>query len=155
MAKLARWQPITELERWFDQFDRMFDRMLERFFREWERPWGLERRWTIWSPAVEVVETSDAYIVRAELPGVKPEDIEVTLQDDILTIRGKRERSEERKDETIHIVERAYGEFARSLRIPADVKAEAVEATYKDGILEVRLPKSEESKPRRIEVKAA
>lgn len=154
MAKLARWQPITELERWFDRFDRMFDRMLARFFRDGERyfeglDWWRER----WVPAMEVSETSDAYIVRVELPGVKTEDIEVTLQNDTLTIRGKRERSEERKDETIHFVERSYGEFVRSLRIPNDVNVDAVEASYKDGVLEVRLPKSEESRPRRIEVK--
>ncbi len=156
MAKLARWQPITELERWFDRFDHMFDRMLGRFFREWERDfWGLDWWREQWVPAMEVSETPDAYIVRVELPGVKTEDIEVTLQDDILTIKGKRERSEERKDETLHFMERSYGEFVRSLRIPADVKADAIEASYKDGVLEVHLPKSEESKPRRIEVKVA
>jgi HSP20 family protein len=156
MAKLARWQPITEVERWFDRFDRLFDRMISRFFRDLERDfWGLDWRWEQWVPAMEVSETPDAYIVRVELPGVKTEDIEVTLQDDILTIKGKRERSEEHKDETVHFVERAYGEFVRSLRIPTDVKVDAVEASYKDGILEIRLPKSEESKPRRIEVKAA
>jgi HSP20 family protein len=156
MAKLARWQPITEVERWFDRFDRLFDRMISRFFRDLERDfWGLDWRWEQWVPAMEVSETPDAYIVRVELPGVKTEDIEVTLQDDILTIKGKRERSEEHKDETVHFVERAYGEFVRSLRIPTDFKVDAVEASYKDGILEIRLPKSEESKPRRIEVKAA
>jgi HSP20 family protein len=156
MSKLARWQPITEVERWFDRFDRLFDRMISRFFRDLERNfWGLDWRWEQWVPAMEVSETSDAYIVRVELPGVKTEDIEVTLQDDILTIKGKRERSEEHKDETVHLVERAYGEFVRSLRIPTDVKVDAVEASYKDGVLEIRLPKSEESKPRRIEVKAA
>ena len=156
MAKLARWQPITEVERWFDRFDRLFDRMISRFFRDLERDfWGLDWRWERWVPAMEVSETPDAYIVRVELPGVKTEDIEVTLQDDILTIKGKRERSEERKDETVHFVERSYGEFVRSLRIPTDVKVDAVEASYKDGVLEIRLPKSEESKPRRIEVKAA
>ncbi|MFN3421029.1 MAG: Hsp20/alpha crystallin family protein [Armatimonadota bacterium] len=156
MAKLARWQPITEVERWFDRFDRLFDRMLNRFFRDWERDfWNLTWRHEQWVPAMEVSETPDAYIVRAELPGVKTDDIEVTIQDDILTIRGKRERSEEHKDEKVHFVERSYGEFVRSLRIPTDVKVDAVEASYKDGILEVRLPKSEESKPRRIEVKVA
>lgn len=156
MAKLMRWQPITEVERWFDRFDRLFDRMLNRFFRDWERDfWGLTWRHEQWIPAMEVSETPDAYIVRVELPGVKTDDIEVTIQDDILTIKGKRERSEERKDERIHFVERSYGEFARSLRIPTDVKVDAVEASYKDGVLEVRLPKSEENKPRRIEVKVA
>ncbi len=154
MAKLTRWQPITEVERWLDRMDRLFDRMLDRFFRDWEREfWGLEPRWTTWAPAMDIAETADAYIVRAEVPGVKPEDLEVTVQDNLLTIRGKRERSTEQKGETYHLVERAYGEFTRSLLLPADVKTEAIEASYKNGVLEVRLPKSEESKPRRIEVK--
>lgn len=156
MAKLARWKPITELEGWFDKFGQVFDRMLsilshdlDRNFWSWD--WRLER----WMPAMEFSETSNAYIVRVEVPGIKAEDIEVTLQDNILTIKGKRERSKERKDEIIHFVERAYGEFVRSTRIPDDVKFDEVEATYKDGVLEVRLPKTEESKPRRIEVKIA
>lgn len=155
-AKLARWQPITELERWFDQFDRMFDRMLARFFRDFD--WAIEEYgwWhRQWLPPMEVSETSDAYIIRVEVPGVKAEDIEITLQDDVLTIKGKRERSEERKDEVVHFVERSYGEFTRSFRVPTDVKVDNIKATYKDGVLEVRLPKDETSKPRRIEVKAA
>lgn len=156
MAKLARWQPITELERWFDQFDRMFDRMLARFFRDFD--WAIEEDglWhRQWLPPMEISETPDAYIVSVELPGVKAEDIEVTLQDDVLTIKSKRERSKEQKDEVVHLVERSYGEFARSLCIPADVKVDAIEASYKDGVLEIRLPKEETRKPRRIEVKAA
>ncbi len=154
MAKLARWQPITEVERWLDRVDRLFDRMLDRFFRDWEREfWELEPRWMTWAPAMDISETADAYIVRAEVPGVKPEDLEVTVQDKLLTIRGKREGFAEQKGETYHLVERAYGEFTRSLLLPTDVKTEAIEASYKNGVLEVRLPKSEESKPRRIEVK--
>lgn len=152
MAKLARWQPITELERWFDRMDRLFD----RFFRDFERSfWRMDWQWERWMPPMEVSETDDAYLVRLEVPGIKPEDVEVTLQGGALTIRGKRERRDEQKGETYHLVERAYGEFVRSLQLPGDVKEDAVEATYKDGILELHLPKSETSKPRRIEVKTA
>ncbi|GBC99880.1 Spore protein SP21 [bacterium HR17] len=153
MAKLARWQPFaTDLDRWFDEVDRAFDRMLARFFRDLRWDWDRGRQWL---PPMEVAETADAYIVRLEVPGVRPEDIEVTLQDGVLTVRGKRERHDEQKGETYHLVERAYGEFVRSLELPGTVKEDAIEATYKDGILELRLPKSEESKPRRIAVKAA
>jgi HSP20 family protein len=153
MAKLARWTPLTtELDRWFDRFDRM----VERLFRDLERDfWRLDWRWERWVPPMEVSETADAYIVRLEIPGVRPQDIEVTLHDGVLTIKGKRERAEEQKGETYHLVERAYGEFVRSFELPGTVKEDAIEATYKDGVLELRLPKSEESKPRRIEVKAA
>jgi len=104
MAKLARWQPITEVERWFDRFDRLFDRMLTRFFRDLERDfWGLDWWRERWVPAMEVSETPDAYIVRVELPGVKTEDIEVTLQDDILTSRasGSGARSARMKPSTL------------------------------------------------------
>lgn len=153
MAKLAPWRPIVEMERWFDRVDRLFDRVLNRFFRQIDRDfWMLDQQWV---PAMEVSETPDAYIVRVELPGVKREDIEVTLQDDILTIKGKKERSEEHKSEEMHFAERVYGEFVRSLRIPSDVKTDAIEASYKDGVLEIRLSKDERKKPRRIEVKVA
>ncbi|MCS7264268.1 MAG: Hsp20/alpha crystallin family protein [Armatimonadetes bacterium] len=156
MAKLAQWKPTIELERWFDRFDRSLEKLLSDFLGDLDRNfWSWSRKLERLTPAIEITETSDSYIVQVEVPGVKVEDIEVTLQDDILTIKGKRERSEERKDEIVHWVERAYGEFSRSIRIPSDVKIDEVEATYKDGILKVRLPRTEESKPRRIEVKVA
>ncbi len=160
MAKLARWQPITEVERWFDRMDRWFDhlfkRTMDRFFHDWDGEfWKLESSQRVWMPALDISETPDAYIVRVEVPGVKAEDLEVSLQDNTLTIRGKRERSEERKEETYHWVERSYGEFTRSLALPSDVKVDAIDATYRNGVLEIRLPKSEESKPHRIEVKSA
>ncbi len=152
MAKLTRWHPITGLERWFDRMDRLFDRFFGSL--DWDF-WRLDWQGERWMPPMEVSETDDAYLIRLEVPGIKPEDVEVTLQDGVLTVRGKRERQDEQKGETYHLVERAYGEFVRSLQLPGDVKEDAAEATYKDGVLELRLPKSETSKTRRIEVKAA
>lgn len=156
MTKLARWQPITEVEQWFDRVDRLFDRLIDRFFRDFDRAFrGMDLRWERWIPAMDVSEKEDAYLIRLEVPGVKPEDIEVTLHGGVLTIKGKRDRTDEQKGETYHWQERIYGEFVRSLRLPEDVKEEAVEAHYRDGVLELRLPKAEESKPRRIAVKGA
>jgi len=90
--------------------------------------------------------------VRLEVPGVRPQDIEVTLRDGVLTIKGKRERAEEQKGETYHLVERAYGEFVRSFTLPSAVDPEGISADYKDGILELRLPKTQAQRPRRIPV---
>lgn len=149
MTALARWNPFQEMATLREKMDRLFEEMWrDPFFSGWDvgRPW---------TPALDFSETKDDYIVRLEAPGVKQDDIEVTLQNNVLTIQGKRERSEEHKDETVHRVERVYGSFSRSLTIPSGVKVDDISATYKDGILEIRLPKSEESKPKKIELKSA
>ena len=107
---------------------------------------------SIKTPPMEVVETADAYIVRLEIPGVRPEDIEVTLTGDTLTIKGKRERSEEQEDETYHLTERAYDEFVRSITLPSAVDPENISVDYKDGVLELRLPKAQKELSRRIPI---
>ncbi len=140
MADLVRRSPRD----WFNRFDRLIEEVFDIFQGE--------GAWRGWSPPMEVAETADAYIVRLEIPGVRPEDIEVTLTGDTLTIRGKRERSEEQRGETYHLIERAYGEFARSFTLPSAVDAENISADYKDGILELRLPKTQAERPRRIPV---
>jgi HSP20 family protein len=144
MANLVRRSPR-------DLFD-LFDRLIESAFDSFN--W-LEENWRGWSPPMEVAETEDAYIVRLEVPGVRPEDIEVTLTGDTLTIRGKRERSEEQKGETYHLIERAYGEFVRSFTLPSAVDPEGISADYKDGVLELRLPKTQKELPRRIPINRA
>jgi HSP20 family protein len=132
-----------------EKMDRLFEEM-------WRDPF-FSAGWATraWTPALDFSETADNYIVRLEVPGVKQEDIEVTLQNNVLTIQGKRERAEEHKDETLHRVERVYGSFSRSLTLPSGVKADDISATYKEGVLEICLPKSEEVKPKKIALKSA
>lgn len=109
-----------------------------------------------WAPAVDVSETDDAYVVEADIPGMRKEDIKIEVENDVLTIRGERKSEKEEKDEKkgYHRVERRMGAFVRSLRVPGGVKAEDVSAKFQDGVLKVTLPKPEESKPKLITVKA-
>ena len=111
------------------------------------------------SPNAEAVQATDKYTVALELPGVKPEDIDVSLHDNILTVKGEKRSSREEKDEEKHTYfsERTFGSFQRSFRLPADVSEEAIEATFADGVLTVAIPKvpEEVAKPKKIDVKAA
>ena len=103
-----------------------------------------------WNPAVNVYQDKDRFTVVVELPGLKKEEIEISLHDDTLTIAGERKREESREQE--FLTERLYGKFQRSLTLPTAVDAEKVKASYKDGLLQVDLPKAEEAKPKQIEV---
>ena len=106
-----------------------------------------------WSPALDAFEDKDKYIVSLELPGLKREDIAVTVHDGVLTITGERKSDAEAKTGTVHRSERAYGRFTRSVSLPPTAKADQVAASYKDGLLQIELPKAEEAKPKTIEVK--
>lgn len=108
-----------------------------------------------WSPAVDILEKGDDLVIRAELPGVDRDAIDVHVEDGTLVLRGEREREEEVRDEQAYRLERAYGGFVRSFRLPETVDAAKIRATYKDGVLEITLPKAEERKPKRIAIKAA
>jgi HSP20 family protein len=112
-------------------------------------PWVAEQEWL---PAFDVAETAEEVVVKAELPGVDVKDIDITLTDGLLTIKGEKQKEKEDKQEHYHRVERLYGSFSRSFGLPAGVKADAIDAKYKDGVLTVSLPKAEEVKPKRIEV---
>ncbi len=132
---------------------RDFDGLLSRFFEGAELPaFGREE---LFVPKVDVKETEEAIEITAEVPGLKPEDIELTLTGDILTIKGEKkdEREEEKGD--YHLVERSYGKFQRSFRIPVEVDRAKLSATHKDGVLKVTLPKAEKAGTARIEVKGA
>jgi HSP20 family protein len=106
-----------------------------------------------WTPAVDIAEHDDEYLVKVELPGVNKDDVKLTLENNILTIRGEKKQEKETKKENYHRVERSYGSFQRSFTLPAAVKADKIDASYNDGILTVSLPKAEEAKPKQIEVK--
>ena len=108
-----------------------------------------------WTPAVDVYEDNDKYVVKAELPGMKKEDIDVSLDGNTLTISGERKQEEEKKEGENYRSERFFGRFQRSITLPTAVQANKIEATYKDGVLNVTLPKAEEAKPKQIQVKTS
>jgi len=103
-------------------------------------------------PSVDVIEEKEAFIVEAELPGMKQEDIDIKLLNNELTIKGEKKCEYENKGEDIHMIERSYGAFQRTFILPSDVKADAISAKYTDGVLEVRLPKTEKAKPKEIKI---
>jgi len=107
---------------------------------------------TAWRPSLEVHEEPDKFVVKAEIPGVKKEDVSITLLEDILTLKGERKLEQEEKKENYLLFERSYGSFDRTVQLPRPVKAEAVKAEYKDGILEIQLPKAEEEKTKEIKI---
>jgi HSP20 family protein len=144
----------TPRQRRWGWLDDDFDQMFEGFLRPMQTAGESARRDLV--PAVEVSETEDRYVVRAEMPGVRKEDIDVNLEDGVLTISAEtRSETEEREGERIIRQERRFGKYLRSLRLGNDVDAQAVNAVYRDGVLELTLPKVEESKPKKIEVNVA
>ena len=140
----------------FDQF-RNFQERMKRFFGEGFDPFKklAEENWSLatWSPTCDIYETDNEIVVKAELPEVKKEDVNVSVENNILTLRGERKFSEETKKENYHRLERSYGEFSRSFTLPNFVDAGKINAEFKDGMLRVTMPKREEAKPKQIEVK--
>ncbi len=139
---------------------------VERMFEDlWARPWrslmdfGWPRHRHFWtdleatSPAIEVSEDKNDVLVKAELPGMKKEDLEINVEERLLTIRGEKKKEEERKGEGYFYSERSYGAFERCIEIPRDVQSDKAHASFKDGVLEVRLPKTEEAKRKEVKVK--
>lgn len=141
MTTLVRWNPTRDFLRVQNEMDRLMD----SFFNVPNRSeWGL---------AVNVTENEEAFVVSAAMPGVAPDDIDVTLEDNVLHIKAETKQEEQKEGETYHVRECRYGVFSRSLRLPTAVNADAIEANYENGILKVTLPKAEEVKPKRIEIK--
>lgn len=149
---LERWRPRL-MGAPFREFARMEQEMEEAFGRFPQWPWG--EREHGWTPAVDMIDHKDEIVLRADLPGLEDKDIEVTVQDGALTIRGERKEEKEEKKEDYYYSERRYGAFARTLMLPAGVEADKVKATFAKGVLEVHLPKVKEAKGRKIEIKAA
>ena len=140
---VIRWDPFRGLGTLQDRMNRLFDETGAR--------WPVDpASMTAWNPAVDIYETSQAITVKAEVPGVDREDIELSLENNTLTLRGGREFDKEAGDEKYHRIERAYGTFSRSFSIPAVVDEAAITADYKDGVLTIVLPKTERAKPKRI-----
>jgi HSP20 family protein len=109
-------------------------------------------RESIWAPALDVKETKENILVAAELPGLTSKDIEVSISGDLLTLKGEKKQEREEKEESYHLVERRYGSFTRSIRLTAEVDAQNIKASHKDGILTITLPKSEKAKEKQIKI---
>jgi HSP20 family protein len=139
----SNWTSFDRLASLRDEMDRLFD------FSYPSRDTGL---FSGWSPALDVYDDKDALVVSAELPGMKKEEIEISLHDGVLNLSGERKHERENKEGQTFRSERYFGKFQRSVSLPTTVDASKVKATYKDGILSVWLPKAEEAKPRQIEV---
>jgi HSP20 family protein len=146
------WRPFMDLPRW----DREMERFMGDFFGR--RPWWPERWFRtegmeLTAPAVDLYEEKDDIVVKAELPGIEKDNIEVNLADHTLTIKGEKKKEEEIKEKNYYRSERSYGSFVRTLELPKDVHTDKVKATFKNGILEVRLPKTEEAKAKEVKVR--
>ena len=144
---LVRWDPFRELEGIQARLNRLFPDMPARFEDE--------TFFAGWSPAVDIQETNDEFILKADLPDVKKEDVKVELEDGVLTIEGERKGEKEVTGKRFHKVERTYGRFARHFTLPTEVDGAHVKAEFKDGVLNVQLPKAVSAKPKAIEVKVA
>ena len=144
---LVPWRPFSEE---ISSLRREMDNLWNRFFGETP----LARRLTEdWWPSVDLSETKDSFIIKAELPGLDAKDVEVSISGNVLTLKGEKKKEEEEKDEHHYRAERYYGSFHRTFQLPTNVKAEKIEATFEKGVLKVMLPKVEEAKKKPIEVK--
>lgn len=144
MRALAPWRGMETLRQ---EMERVFDRFFEPRWDELEAVGA-------WAPKLDFSETKDAFVVKAEVPGVEQKDISVSIQDQMLTVKGEKHKEKEEKDEKYHRVERSWGAFARTIALPAGVDTEKVNATFKDGVLTVKLPKTPAAKGTTIPVKA-
>lgn len=144
---LIKWDPFRELEEVSGRLNRIFGRPLGRLESNSEMLAMVD-----WTPSADISETDSAYLIKADIPGVNKEDVKVTIQDGMLTIRGERKMEKEEKDKKFHRIERSYGSFMRSFRLPDDADESAVKAEFKDGMLNVTLGKSAKAKPKSINV---
>jgi HSP20 family protein len=144
---LRTWDPTEEMERLIE----------DPFFAQWpffRVAWGrTPREGMAWAPALEMYEKDNNFVVKAELPGVKKDDVDVSITGDTLTIKGQKKASKEIKDEDYYRCESHYGSFSRSVTLPAAVDAKKIEASYENGILEVHVPKAKEAVPTKVEIK--
>jgi HSP20 family protein len=147
MRSLTPWTGMSSLRR---EMDRVFDR-----FFDWEPGWAAPEVGGEWAPKVDLSETKDAFLVRAEIPGVEQKDIQLSLQDQMLTIKGEKAKEKEEKAEHYHRMESSYGSFVRAMRLPSAVEGSKVMASFKDGVLTVTLPKTPAAKGTTIPIKAA
>jgi HSP20 family protein len=146
---IVRWEPLRELGSLQNEMNRLFNTVFDT------PPAGNGGTLRRWMPAMDLVETHEHFVLRADLPGMSEQDIKIEFEDGTLTVSGERKSEHESKGEGYHRVERAFGSFSRSLTLPQGVDPEAVTASFDRGVLEVSIPKPEQRKPRRIEIGGA
>ena len=145
---LIRWEPVRELQTVQNEMNRLFNTFFDSPTPGGNGGPALRR----WVPAMDVVETEDRYVLRADLPGMSESDVNIELDDNVLTISGERKSEHEHRGEGYYRVERASGSFSRSLTLPEGVDADSIQASFDSGVLEVRIPKPEQPKPRKVPI---
>src|SRR4051812_30833157 len=141
---IVRWEPMRELTSLQSEMNRLFNTV----FDTPQANGGLRR----WVPAMDLVETKEAFVLRADLPGLAEEDVKIEVEDNVLTVSGERKSEHAEREQGFYRMERAFGSFSRSLTLPKGVNTEAVQAAFDRGVLEVHIPKPEQAKPRRISI---
>lgn len=145
MSNLIRWEPAREMMTLREAMDRLFD-------DAFTRPLSLRDGWSV--PAIDMYQTDDEIVVKAALPGVKADEVQINITGEVLTLKGEMKHEEEKEEKAWHIREQRYGSFERSVVLPTDVVADKAKADFENGILTITLPKADEVKPRTITVKA-
>ena len=148
---IVRWEPLRELSSLQNEMNRLFGTVFDAPAGGAGNGGTLRR----WMPAMDLLETADHFVLRADLPGMTQEDVNIELEDSTLTVSGERKAEHEEHQEGFFRVERAFGSFSRSLALPQGIDPEAVTASFDNGVLEIRIPKPEQRKPRRIEIAGA
>lgn len=147
MSNLIRWEPAREMMTLREAMDRLFD-------DAFTRPLSIHDGWSMSSPAIDMYQTENEVVVRASIPGMKAEEVQINITGDVLTLKGEVKHEEERKEKAWHIREHRFGSFERSVALPTAVKTDKAEAVFENGILTVTLPKADEVKPKTINIKA-
>jgi HSP20 family protein len=144
--ELTPWRPFKELPALREEMEKLWGRFFgERSLAE---PFGKG-----WAPSLDVSETKDNIVVKAEVPGMDGKDIDISLSGGVLTLKGEKKQEKEEKDENYHFTERSYGAFSRSIRLPQEVQTDKVKASYTNGVVTITLPKSEEAKAKEVKIK--
>ena len=143
--EVSTWRPFE-----FEKMRREMDRLWDSFFEGQPTRRVGEGEW---APSLDISETKSDLVVKAEIPGIDPKDIDISLNENVLTIKGEKRQEKEEKEEGYHLVERSYGSFTRSIRLPREIQNEKINASYKNGVLKITLPKTEEAKKKEVKIK--
>ena len=145
---VIRWDPFRDVVTLQDRMNRLFDQALSRTRTDEEE--GLTA--STWVPAIDIIETADSIVMRAELPGVNRENIDIQVRDNTLTLKGERTFERDVKDENYLRIERSYGAFQRAFNLPTVIQQDKIKAVFRDGVLEMTIPKAEEAKPKQVKI---